>query len=236
MLMALRMGRAFDEGDRELARIALSVSKYWVSKRGPAFASEALEVLGGNGYIETQESPVAQFYRMSKNVSDPVIHSQDWSLRVHGLVGRELRITYTELLELPRQRHRANGETESRACDQQMRPQHQQQAGGEDHHAVDANTERTGFDGTAREQCRKRFWIAAVGHAKPDGLAQHGAGHQGREQHIDAGGAAQGDHKNPPDHDACERPGADRSRQIGEQGQRRGQRKESARKTGGSQG
>src|SRR3954471_14836659 len=63
MLMALRMGRAFDEGDRELARIALSVSKYWVSKRGPAFASEALEVLGGNGYIETQESPVAQFYR-----------------------------------------------------------------------------------------------------------------------------------------------------------------------------
>src|SRR3954466_6612455 len=63
MLMALRMGRAFDEDDRELARIALSASKSRASKRGPAFASEALEVLGGNGYIETQESPVAQFYR-----------------------------------------------------------------------------------------------------------------------------------------------------------------------------
>src|SRR3954470_24222032 len=63
MLMAFRMGRAFDEEDRVFARLALSVSKYWVSKRGPSFASEALEVLGGNGYIETQESPVAQFYR-----------------------------------------------------------------------------------------------------------------------------------------------------------------------------
>ncbi|MCW2989558.1 MAG: acyl-CoA dehydrogenase domain protein [Solirubrobacterales bacterium] len=63
MLMALRMGRAFDEDDRELTRLALSVSKFWVAKRGAPFAAEALEVLGGNGYIETQESPVAQFYR-----------------------------------------------------------------------------------------------------------------------------------------------------------------------------
>jgi putative acyl-CoA dehydrogenase len=63
MLMAFRMGRAFDEGDRTLTRLALSVSKFWVSKRGAPFAAEALEVLGGNGYIETQESPVAQFYR-----------------------------------------------------------------------------------------------------------------------------------------------------------------------------
>jgi putative acyl-CoA dehydrogenase len=63
MLMAFRMGRAFDEGDRELSRLALSVSKFWVSKRGAPFAAEALETLGGNGYIETQESPVAQFYR-----------------------------------------------------------------------------------------------------------------------------------------------------------------------------
>jgi putative acyl-CoA dehydrogenase len=37
--------------------------KYWVCKRGAPFAAEALECLGGNGYIETQEAPVAQFYR-----------------------------------------------------------------------------------------------------------------------------------------------------------------------------
>src|SRR3954452_7183727 len=63
MLMAFRMARAFDEGDRALTRLALSVSKYWVAKRGAAFAAEALECLGGNGYVETHESPVAQFYR-----------------------------------------------------------------------------------------------------------------------------------------------------------------------------
>ena len=59
----LRIARAFDEGDRDFGRLALAVMKYWVCKRGAPFAAEALECLGGNGYIETQESPVAQFYR-----------------------------------------------------------------------------------------------------------------------------------------------------------------------------
>jgi putative acyl-CoA dehydrogenase len=63
MLLALRMARAFDEDDRTFARLALSVAKFWVSKRGAPFAAEALECHGGNGYIETQGSPVAQFYR-----------------------------------------------------------------------------------------------------------------------------------------------------------------------------
>ena len=45
------------------AASALAVSKYWVCKRGAPFAAEALECLGGNGYIETMEAPVAQFYR-----------------------------------------------------------------------------------------------------------------------------------------------------------------------------
>jgi len=43
--------------------MALAVMKYWVCKRGAPFAAEALECLGGNGYIETQQAPVAQFYR-----------------------------------------------------------------------------------------------------------------------------------------------------------------------------
>ena len=60
---ALRLARAFDEGDRPLARFALSPAKYWVTKRGAPFAAEALECHGGNGFIETQEAPVAQFYR-----------------------------------------------------------------------------------------------------------------------------------------------------------------------------
>src|SRR4051794_4592868 len=63
MLMALRLAGAFDRGEGAFARLGLAVSKFWVSKRGAAFAAEALECLGGNGYVETHESPVAQFYR-----------------------------------------------------------------------------------------------------------------------------------------------------------------------------
>jgi putative acyl-CoA dehydrogenase len=61
MASALRLARAFDAGEAPLRRFGLSVMKYWVSKRGAGFAAEALEVLGGNGYVE--EAPMAQFYR-----------------------------------------------------------------------------------------------------------------------------------------------------------------------------
>ncbi|HEV2815399.1 MAG TPA: acyl-CoA dehydrogenase family protein [Solirubrobacteraceae bacterium] len=63
LLLALRLARAFDEDDRAFNRLALGVAKFWVSKRGAPFAAEALECHGGNGYVETQGSPVAQFYR-----------------------------------------------------------------------------------------------------------------------------------------------------------------------------
>jgi putative acyl-CoA dehydrogenase len=58
---ALRLARAFDDGEAPLRRFGLSVLKYWVSKRGAGFAAEALECLGGNGYVE--EAPMARFYR-----------------------------------------------------------------------------------------------------------------------------------------------------------------------------
>jgi putative acyl-CoA dehydrogenase len=67
MATTMRLARAFDAGDdpheRGFRRLALAVAKYWVCKRGAPLAAEALECLGGNGYIETMESPVAQFYR-----------------------------------------------------------------------------------------------------------------------------------------------------------------------------
>ena len=61
---ALRIARAFDSDDPAEAafrRLALAVMKYWVCKRGAPLAAEALECLGGNGYVE--EAPMAQFYR-----------------------------------------------------------------------------------------------------------------------------------------------------------------------------
>lgn len=51
-------------GDAEQAhfrRLALAVCKYWVCKRQPAHAAEALECLGGNGYVE--ESTMPRLYR-----------------------------------------------------------------------------------------------------------------------------------------------------------------------------
>jgi len=46
-----------DEGEAAVRRIALAVTKYYVCKRGPIHAAEALECLGGNGYIEDSDLP-----------------------------------------------------------------------------------------------------------------------------------------------------------------------------------
>ncbi|APU15043.1 MULTISPECIES: acyl-CoA dehydrogenase family protein [Actinoalloteichus] len=61
----LRLARAYDvdasEQDRQLRRLGTAVLKYWVCRRGPAHAFEAMEVLGGNGYCEN--FPLARAYR-----------------------------------------------------------------------------------------------------------------------------------------------------------------------------
>jgi putative acyl-CoA dehydrogenase len=56
-----RLARAVDEGDAPLRRLGTAIGKYWVCKRAPAFVGEALEVLGGNGYVE--ESALPRLYR-----------------------------------------------------------------------------------------------------------------------------------------------------------------------------
>ncbi|HLJ62706.1 MAG TPA: isovaleryl-CoA dehydrogenase [Stellaceae bacterium] len=60
--LAMRLARAFDDpGEALLKRILTPAAKYWICKRGPIVAAEAMEVLGGNGYIE--ESPMPRLYR-----------------------------------------------------------------------------------------------------------------------------------------------------------------------------
>jgi putative acyl-CoA dehydrogenase len=63
--VALRLAgatdRVGDEQEQAFRRLGLAVTKYWVCKRGPAHAAEALECLGGNGYIE--ESQLPRLYR-----------------------------------------------------------------------------------------------------------------------------------------------------------------------------
>jgi putative acyl-CoA dehydrogenase len=60
-LSAMRLGRAYDEQDHAFKRIATAVLKYWICKRTAPHAAEALEVLGGNGYVE--ESGMPRLYR-----------------------------------------------------------------------------------------------------------------------------------------------------------------------------
>ena len=50
-----------DEREQAFSRIAVAVGKYWVCKRQPAVVAEALECLGGNGYVE--ESGMPRLYR-----------------------------------------------------------------------------------------------------------------------------------------------------------------------------
>ncbi|MFJ8392172.1 acyl-CoA dehydrogenase family protein [Streptomyces sp. NPDC094144] len=65
--MALRLAGAADRaqrgdtGERAFLRLATAVSKYWVCKRQPVAVAEALECLGGNGYVE--ESGMPRLYR-----------------------------------------------------------------------------------------------------------------------------------------------------------------------------
>src|SRR3954452_17323966 len=60
-VLALRLAGAVDRGERPFKRLAIAVGKFWVCKRQPAVVGEALECLGGNGYVE--ESGLPRLYR-----------------------------------------------------------------------------------------------------------------------------------------------------------------------------
>jgi putative acyl-CoA dehydrogenase len=63
--LAFRLARAFDRADDPRAsawrRLMTPVTKYWVCKMAPPLVAEAMECLGGNGYVE--EAPLARLYR-----------------------------------------------------------------------------------------------------------------------------------------------------------------------------
>ncbi|WP_460824627.1 isovaleryl-CoA dehydrogenase, partial [Massilia solisilvae] len=62
---ALRLARCFDQADDPaqalLGRLLTPAGKYWICRRGPGFGAEAMEVVGGNGYVE--DGPLARLYR-----------------------------------------------------------------------------------------------------------------------------------------------------------------------------
>lgn len=61
MWLALRTAAALDAGETALFRILAPIAKYWICKRAPAVAAEAMECHGGNGFIE--EHVAARLYR-----------------------------------------------------------------------------------------------------------------------------------------------------------------------------
>jgi putative acyl-CoA dehydrogenase len=85
--LAMRLSRAYDDADADaragengtdaqlFKRLATAVGKYWTCKRAPGHAGEALECLGGNGYVEEsgmprlyREAPLASIWEGSGNV------------------------------------------------------------------------------------------------------------------------------------------------------------------------
>jgi putative acyl-CoA dehydrogenase len=77
-MLTMRLARAYDEDDEAsltFRRIMTPAAKFWICKRAPAFAAEAMEVLGGNGYVEEfnlariyRETPVNSIWEGSGNI------------------------------------------------------------------------------------------------------------------------------------------------------------------------
>ncbi len=90
--LAFRLARAFDDATANpdataFARVATPVAKYWITKRETTVAREALECLGGNGFVEEsgmprlfRESPLNSIWEGAGNVQ---------SLDLLRAIGRE---------------------------------------------------------------------------------------------------------------------------------------------------
>ncbi|MER5882915.1 acyl-CoA dehydrogenase family protein [Streptomyces sp. NPDC001941] len=103
--LAMRLAAAYDadtEEERAFLRLALPAAKYWVTKRCTPVAAEALECLGGNGYVEEsgmprllREAPLNSVWEGSGNVQ---------ALDVLRALGREPRALDAYLKEVGRAR------------------------------------------------------------------------------------------------------------------------------------
>jgi putative acyl-CoA dehydrogenase len=62
-VLAVRLAAAVDAGESAFLRLAGAAAKFWVCKRTPGVVAEAMEVLGGNGYVE--DSGLPRLYRQS---------------------------------------------------------------------------------------------------------------------------------------------------------------------------
>ena len=101
--LALRLAGAQDRAPRDeheaaFRRIGVTLGKYWICKRQTAVVGEALECLGGNGYVEEsgmprlfRESPLNSIWEGSGNVN---------ALDVLRALGREPEVLQAWITEV----------------------------------------------------------------------------------------------------------------------------------------
>jgi putative acyl-CoA dehydrogenase len=74
-VLFLRLAAAVDDGETAFVRLAVPAAKFWVTRRTVSVVAEALECVGGNGYVEEsglprlfRESPLNSIWEGSGNV------------------------------------------------------------------------------------------------------------------------------------------------------------------------
>jgi putative acyl-CoA dehydrogenase len=102
MVLAMRLAQAYENGDdpaqRAWKRVLTPAAKFWVCKRAVEVTGEAMEVFGGNGYVDNgpmarlfREAPVNSIWEGSGNVM---------CLDVMRAIGREPKAAFELLDEL----------------------------------------------------------------------------------------------------------------------------------------
>ncbi len=84
-----------------LAWAAGALGWAWWSRLARAAASAGQDLFARVRGLTPEITPAAQFYRVSKNLFDPVVEAADWRLQIDGLVERPYTLTYEQLRQLP---------------------------------------------------------------------------------------------------------------------------------------
>jgi putative acyl-CoA dehydrogenase len=140
VMLCLRLARAFDAQQDEhatlLRRVLTPVVKYWVCKRAPSVCAEAMEVLGGNGYVEEfpiarrfRESPLNSIWEGSGNIMcldvlraltcEPRTHAALAAL-LEGAAGRDARFDHFRATLLAELAHAGGNESGARELTQRI--------------------------------------------------------------------------------------------------------------------
>ncbi len=87
-------GRALGEGRRTLEEVRRTLRLPLTQPEVPSGVAVDVEGVG------PWQTPNGSFYRIDTALVPPAVVPQDWRLRIHGMVERELELDYDELVEL----------------------------------------------------------------------------------------------------------------------------------------